>query len=100
MPKLLGQHGRHPGADVANRQGVQEPGQPAVLAGFDALQQVVHRFAAHPLQVQQPVLPGFEPVEIAEAADELFADQLIDQLVAQALRCPSRCGWRNSGAAP
>ena len=34
--EVLGQHGRHPRADVADRQRVEQPRQPALLAGLDA----------------------------------------------------------------
>ena len=82
-PNCSAKHRGHARADVADRQGVQQPGQAAILARFDAFQQIVGRFAAHPLQIQQPILVVFQPVEIAVVANELVADQLIDQLVAQ-----------------
>ena len=42
--------GGHPGADVAHGQGAQQPRKPAVLAGFDPLDEVVDRLLAHPFQ--------------------------------------------------
>ena len=42
--KTVGQDRGHSCADMADRQRVQEPGQAAILAGFDAVQQVVDDF--------------------------------------------------------
>ena len=78
---MIGQQCRPAGADVANVQGIEEPGQPAVLARLDAGQQVLRRFAAHPLQAHR--LLQREPVQIAVASHQAPIDQLVDQLVSQ-----------------
>ena len=51
--ELLGQQVGDGLADVGNGQPGQQPGQAALLAGLDAVQQVLARLFAHAFQLQQ-----------------------------------------------
>ena len=81
--KLLGQHRRHPAPTWRMAKAFSSRASPRFLLASMPSEQIINRLAAHPLQVQQPILPLFQPVQVAVVADQLFADQLIDQLVAQ-----------------
>ena len=84
-------------ADVADAERVQEPRERDVLGALERGDQVLRRLLAHPLERGQ--LLGGEREQVGRTAHPLGRDQLLDPLLAEARRCPARCGWR-SGAAP
>ena len=79
----LGEDLGHARADVADGQAGEEAVERPVLRPLDRRDQVLGRLLAHPLQVGQG--RHVEPVEVGQAPDQAAVDELLDQLLAQAV---------------
>ena len=70
-------------ADVADAQGIDEARQRRLLAGVDRGEQVCRRFLGHAFEIRHR--RHAQPIEIGRRPDDIVVDELVDDLLAQAL---------------
>src|SRR5262245_11229911 len=80
--ELLGQYLGHVLADVGDRQPGQHAGQATVLAGRDAVEQVLGRLLPHPLQLQERI--HLQAVNVRDRFDQPGVHELVHDLDAHA----------------
>ena len=83
VAELVGEEVGDAVTDVVDREPGQQAGQAAVFARRDAVDEILGRLFAHPLQFDE--LVQREAIQVRDGADETGVDELLDDLLAQPL---------------